>query len=213
MPGLMQSKTSNEKTMNAYLSQYIEAQKETLSAIPLDQVAELIALFKKAWHEDRRVFVFGNGGSAANASHFVTDLGKSASDATGKPFRCLSLNDNMSWITALGNDYSYEDVFLRQLSTLAGPGDIVFTMSVSGNSPNVVAAVKWAKSQGLYVVSLVGGKRGQLAELSDSVIVIDSTHYGRVEDAHMGICHMICYAFIEKKVNLQTAGDPLFVNP
>ncbi|HEV7333885.1 MAG TPA: SIS domain-containing protein [Flavisolibacter sp.] len=189
--------------MTSYLTQYIKAHKEALDAIPLEQVATLIDIFGQAWQEDRKIFVFGNGGSAANASHFVTDLGKGASDTLEKPFHCLSFNDNMPWVTAIGNDYSFEDVFLRQLKTLASPGDLLFTMSVSGNSPNLVAAVKWAKEQGIYVISLVGANRGQLAELSDFVIAIDSTHYGRVEDAHMGICHMICYAFIEQKVKLQ----------
>ena len=195
--------------MNNFLSTYIKAHKETWDAIPLEQVDTLISLFRKAWQENRRIFVFGNGGSAANASHFVTDLGKSASDALPKPFRCLSFNDNVSWITAIGNDYSFEEIFQRQLKTMADPGDILFTMSVSGNSPNLVAAVKWAKEQGLYVISLVGANRGQLPELSDFSIVIESTHYGRVEDAHMGICHMICYAFIEQQVNMQFVNAPL----
>jgi len=141
--------------------------------------------------------VFGNGGSAANASHFVTDLGKGASDKVGKRFRCLSLNDNVSWMTALGNDYAYEDVYVRQLENYARPGDLVLVMSVSGNSPNVVKAVEWAKRHGVYIVALIGGKRGRLAELADEPVVIDSHHYGRVEDAHMAICHMLCYAFIE----------------
>jgi D-sedoheptulose 7-phosphate isomerase len=192
--------------MKSYLTQYIKAQKEALDAIPLEQVAALIDLFCKAWREDRRIFVFGNGGSAANASHFVTDLGKSASDALQKPFHCLSFNDNVSWITAIGNDYTFEDIFHRQLKTLATPGDFLLTMSVSGNSPNLITAVKWAKSQGLYVVALVGANRGMLAALADFVIVIDSTHYGHVEDAHMGICHMVCYAFIEKEVDPQAAN-------
>jgi len=192
--------------MKSYLSQYIKAHKEALDAIPLEQVEALIELFSKAWQEDRKIFVFGNGGSAANASHFVTDLGKSASDALKKPFHCLSFNDNVSWITAIGNDYAFEDVFLRQLKTLASSGDILFTMSVSGNSPNLVTAVKWAKEQGLYVVALVGAGRGRLAALADFVIAIDSMHYGRVEDAHMGICHMICYAFIEKEANPETTA-------
>lgn len=191
--------------MKAYLSQYLQAHKEALDAIPLDRVEALIQLFGKAWREDRKIFVFGNGGSAANASHFVTDLGKSASDALPKPFHCLSFNDNTPWITAIGNDYSFNDVFQRQLKTLASPNDMLFTMSVSGDSPNLVAAAQWAKEQGLYVVALVGGNRGRLAALADFSIVINSTHYGRVEDAHMGICHMICYAFIEKKADPQAA--------
>ncbi|MEJ7913771.1 MAG: SIS domain-containing protein [Chitinophagaceae bacterium] len=188
--------------MQAYLTQYLKAQKEALDTIPLEQVTELIELFSTAWREDRKIFVFGNGGSAANASHFVTDLGKGASDALPKPFRCLSLNDNTPWMTALANDYHFGEVFSRQLNNFAAQGDILFTMSVSGNSPNLVAAVELGKKLGLHTIALVGGKRGKLAELADLVIAIDSTHYGRVEDAHMGICHMICYAFMEQTVTM-----------
>jgi len=109
----------------------------------------------------------------------------------------MSLNDNVSWMTALGNDYSYEDVFVRQLMNYGKRGDVVLAMSVSGNSPNVVKAVDWAKRHGVFTVALVGGKRGRLAEIADLPVVIDSHHYGRVEDAHMAICHMVCYAFME----------------
>lgn len=188
--------------MQSYLSQYIKAHKETLDSIPLEQVSAIIDLFKKAWKEGRKIFVFGNGGSGTNSSHFVTDLGKGASDVLPKPFRCLSLNDNTPWMTALSNDYKFEEVFSRQINNFAEPGDILFTMSVSGNSPNLVTAIEWGKKHGVYTIALVGGKRGKLAELADQVVVIDSTHYGRVEDAHMAICHMICYAFMEKAVEV-----------
>ena len=186
--------------MEVYLAQYLKAHKEALDLIPLQKVSELIQLFKNAWENDRKIFVFGNGGSAANASHFVTDLGKGASDALSKPFRCMSINDNTPWMTALGNDYHFDEVFSRQLNNFASAGDILFTMSVSGNSPNLVAAVEWGKKHGVYTVALVGGKRGRLAELADLVVPVESTHYGRVEDAHMGICHMICYAFMEQAI-------------
>ena len=109
-----------------------------------------------------------------------------APDKLGKRFRVLSLNDNVSWMTALGNDYAYEDVFVRQLMNYARAGDLVLAMSVSGNSPNVVKAIEWSVKNGLQTVALVGAKRGRLAELAHTVIVIDSDHYGRVEDAHMG---------------------------
>jgi len=191
--------------MQEFLTQYMKAHKETLDSIPLNQVEELIRLFIKAWKKGYKIFVFGNGGSGTNSSHFVTDLGKGASDVLPKPFRCLSINDNTPWMTAIGNDYQFSEVFSRQLN-LADAGDILFTMSVSGNSPNVVAAVEWGKKNGLYTIALVGGKKGKLAEIADFPIVINSTHYGRVEDAHMAICHMICYAFIEKAVDLQPAN-------
>ncbi len=180
-----------------WLDRYRQQQKAALDSIPLDAVHRLIDRLRAALAEDRQIFVFGNGGSAANASHFVTDLGKGASDKIGRRFRCLSLNDNVSWITALGNDYAYEEVYVRQLENYARPGDVVLVMSVSGDSPNVVKAVEWAGENGVFTVAMVGARRGRLAELADEPIVIDSPHYGRVEDAHMAICHMLCYAFME----------------
>jgi D-sedoheptulose 7-phosphate isomerase len=183
--------------MKTYLENYVEQQRLALQSIPLQQVEQVINQFRKALQEDRQIFVFGNGGSASNCSHFITDLGKSASDKSFRRFRCLSLNENLSWITAIGNDYAYEDVYLRQLENYARPGDYAMTLSVSGNSPNVVKAIEWAKQNGVHTIALVGGKRGRLAEISDTTITINSTHYAHVEDCQMHICHMICYAFIE----------------
>src|SRR4051794_8840087 len=180
-----------------WMSGYVAQQKAALDSIDLTAVGRLVERLKRAVAEDRQIFVFGNGGSAANASHFATDLGKGSSDKLGRRFRVMSLNDNVSWLTALGNDYAYEDVFVRQLENYARPGDFVLVMSVSGNSPNVVKAVEWATKHGVFTAALVGGKRGRLAEIADEPIVIDSTHYGRAEDAHMAICHMLCYAFME----------------
>ena len=183
--------------MQNWIRDYVTAQKAALDSIPVEAVADLVETFRKALQEDRQIFVFGNGGSAANASHFVTDLGKGSSDKLDKRFRCLSLNDNVSWMTALGNDYAYDEVFSRQLMNYGKPGDLVFVLNMSGSSPNLVRGVEWAKKNGLRTIALVGGKRGKLAELADTVIVVDSTHYGRAEDAQMGICHMLCYAFME----------------
>lgn len=185
--------------MKDYLENYIGEHKSALESIPVDAVENVITDFQKALKEDRQIFVFGNGGSASNASHFITDLGKSSSDKIYRRFRCLSLNENLSWITAIGNDYAYEDIYLRQLENYARPGDIVMVMSVSGDSPNLVKPVEWCKKQNINTIALVGGKKGRLAELADKVIVINSTHYGRVEDCHMHICHMICYAFVERE--------------
>ena len=186
--------------MKQWISDYVRAQKAAHDSIPVDAVAQLIEKLSVALKDDRRVFVFGNGGSAANASHFATDLGKGASDKVGKRFRVLSLNDNVSWMTALANDYSYEDVFAGQLQNYGQAGDLALGISVSGNSPNCVKALQWARDNGLQTVALVGAKRGRMAEIAEQVIVINDTHYGRVEDAHMGICHMLCYAFMENPV-------------
>ncbi len=183
--------------MNQWVSEYIRAQKAAHDSIPADAVVALIDKLREALKSGRHIFVFGNGGSAANASHFATDLGKGASDKTGKRFRVLSLTDNVSWMTALGNDYSYADVFVGQLQNYGQPGDVAMGISVSGNSPNCVKALDWANEHGLHTVALVGAKRGCMAEIARQAIVINDTHYGRVEDAQMGICHMLCYAFME----------------
>src|SRR5512146_1406793 len=151
--------------MQHWITDYIKAQKAALDSIPTQAVAQLIEKFQQALREDRQIFVFGNGGSASNCSHFITDLGKGASDKIGKRFRCLSLNDNVSWITALGNDYSYDEIFVRQLSNFARAGDVVLVMSVSGNSPNLVRALEWSVKNGLSSIALVGKKRGRLAQM------------------------------------------------
>ena len=183
--------------MNTWLTNYITSQKTAYDSIPLDKVQQLIELLAAASKEERQVFVFGNGGSAANSSHFATDLGKGASDKIAKRFRVLSLNDNVGWLTAIGNDYAYEDIFVRQLENYGRKGDIALSMSVSGNSPNCVKALEWGRKNGLVTIAFVGAKSGRMAEIADHVIIIDDTHYGRVEDAQMTICHILCYAFME----------------
>ena len=180
-----------------WLNHYIEQQKRALDSIKAEQIAPLIHTLREAHRAGKQIFICGNGGSAANASHFVTDLGKNSSEAMGVPFKVLSLNDNVSWITAIGNDYAYADVYLRQLKNYATAGDVLIVISVSGNSPNLVKVLEFAKERGLSTIALVGGKRGQAAELADQVIVVGDTHYGRVEDVQMNILHMLCYAFVE----------------
>lgn len=183
--------------MKQWISDYLRAQKAAHDSIPMDAVAEMVDRLRTALRENRQIFVFGNGGSAANASHFATDLGKGASDKAGRRFRILSLNDNVSWMTALANDYAYEEIFVGQLQNYGQPGDLALGLSVSGSSPNCVKALAWAKQHGLHTVALVGAKRGRMAEIAEQVIVIPDTHYGRVEDAQMTICHLLCYAFME----------------
>jgi len=184
--------------MQTWISDYLAAHKRAIDSIPADAVARCVTLLANALKEDKQIFVCGNGGSASNASHFATDLGKGSSDALGKRFRVLSLNDNVSWMTAIGNDYAYEDIFTRQLENYGRAGDVLICVSVSGNSPNVVKALEWGRAHGLRNIALVGAKRGRAADLGDETIVINDTHYGRVEDAQMHILHMLCYAFMEK---------------
>jgi D-sedoheptulose 7-phosphate isomerase len=184
--------------MKNWIENYIAAQKAALETVPPEQIARAIETVKKAWKEERQIFCIGNGGSAANSSHFATDLGKGSSDKMPKRFKVMSLTDNLPWITAIGNDYAYEDIFLRQLQNYAKAGDLLIAVSVSGNSPNCVKAMQWAAANQIESIALVGGKRGQMAKLGSQVIVVEDTHYGRVEDVQMHILHMICYAFMEQ---------------
>jgi len=190
--------------LSTWMNDYLARQREVYASLPLDQVATLVGLLKSAHEHDKQVFVFGNGGSAANASHFAVDLGKGSSDALGKPFRVISLNDNTPWMTAIGNDYSYDDIFLRQLQNYGRPGDLAMCMSVSGSSPNLVRAMRWARNNGLTTVALVGARQGTLAEIAEHVLVVPDVHYGRAEDAQMTICHLLCYAFMEPAAGVRT---------
>jgi len=180
-----------------WVSAYVDGQRRAIASVPVEKIAAVVDVVRRAGRDGRRIFICGNGGSAASASHFVTDLGKNASEAAGMPFRCLSLADNVAWMTAIGNDYAYEDVFVRQLVNHAVRGDLLILVSVSGNSPNLVKVAQYARHEGIETVALVGGQRGRLADLADHVLVVEDVHYGRVEDAHMNILHMICYAVVE----------------
>ncbi len=182
-----------------WLTNYIAAQKKALDTINPADLVPLIATLREAHRAGRRIYVAGNGGSAANSSHFVTDLGKNSSEAMPSPFRVMSLTDNTPWITAIGNDYSFDDSFVRQLQNYGETGDVLLVISVSGNSPNLVKALEWAKPRGMKTIALVGGKRGRAADLADQVIIVEDTHYGRVEDVQMNILHMLCYVFVERE--------------
>lgn len=183
--------------MENYFSKYLENFKKVIDGISPKDVNTLFEQINKTIEAGNQILVFGNGGSAMNLSHFATDMVKGAGDALAKRVKVISLNDNAGLLTAIGNDFSYEDVFYKQLKTFANPGDLILTLSVSGNSPNLVKAFDWAKKNNIQSVAMVGGRKGELVNLATTTIVIDSLHYGYVEDAHMLICHMIAFGFIE----------------
>jgi len=192
--------TNKPASLKHWFDDYVAAQHRAIDSVPIDAVVRLTECIHAAWLRDAQIFIIGNGGNAANASHFATDLGKGASDRLSRRFRVLSLTDNAAWLTALGNDYSFDDAFVRQLQNFARAGDVLLAASVSGNSPNLVRAFEWANDHGLETAALVGAKRGALAGIARQAIVIDDEHYGRVEDVQMQIFHMVCYAFIEGRI-------------
>ena len=196
-----------EKQLAQWITGYLEKYNQSVKAISADVILPILSKFVQTCKDEKRIFVFGNGGSASNVSHFVTDFVKGAGDATGIKIKALSLNENVSLMTAIGNDYSFADVYSKQLANLCETGDIVFTLSVSGNSPNLVKAVEWANEHGLHTIALVGGKKGKLYEIAKQSVVIDSLHYGHVEDIHMLICHIITYAFMENPEIVKNTPD------
>lgn len=144
------------------------------------------------------VYVAGNGGSAATASHWANDLGKAASRSGRRPIRVLSLTDNTSWFTALANDEGYEAVFARQLENFSQRGDLLIVISASGNSPNLVRAVETARSRGVAILALLGFDGGALAKLADDSVLVgtEAGAYELVEDAHMVLCHALTRSLI-----------------
>lgn len=186
-----------ENQIEKWLADYLEKYNQALKVISADVILPLLTKFVQSCKEEKKIFVFGNGGSASNASHFVTDFAKGVSDAVRMKIKAISLNENVSLMTAISNDYAYEDVYTKQLANLADPEDIVFTLSVSGNSPNLVKAVEWANNHNVHTIALVGGKKGKLYDIAKQSVVVDSLHYGHVEDIHMFICHIITYALME----------------
>ena len=176
--------------ISAYESELIQA----IRAIDTDQFGRVIDILIQAYQEDRQVFIFGNGGSAATANHFVCDFGKNAVQGEHRRFRILSVSDNIEKITALGNDIAYEQVFRQQLINLMRAGDVAIAISASGSSPNVVRACEYVKELGNKLIVLAGFSGGTIAPLADAAMVADLTSYERVEDIHLILLHMVvCY--------------------
>lgn len=181
----------------AYASEYKRRLVTALETVDLDRVEDLIEVFRKAREEDRQIFVFGNGGSAATANHFACDVVKGASYGKEKRFKIMSLGEQIPTMTAYSNDVGYESVFVEPLKNFVRPGDVVMGISGSGNSENVMRAIRFARSIGCYTVGLSGLTGGQLRPGVDLSIHVSDDHMGRVEDAHHFICHMVCYSFMD----------------
>lgn len=181
------SKTSTEfaKGYGAYLA-------ELLAGLDYGEVGRMIDLFLDAREKGRRIFFIGNGGSAATASHFANDI-SIGTRVKEKPFKAISLTDNVAILTAVGNDDGYEFIFTKQLQNLAEPSDLLVAISASGNSPNIIHAVKYAKELKMTTIGLTGFDGGILRDLSDIKIHVKTRkgEYGPVEDIHMFIDHLL----------------------
>jgi D-sedoheptulose 7-phosphate isomerase len=174
-----------------------------LRRLPYDIVDLITAVLVRAYEENRSVYLFGNGGSAALASHSACDLGKGTCVNGRRRFRVLSLTDNVPMITAWANDARYEDIFAEQLRNFVDKNDIVLAISGSGNSPNVLNGLKVARAAGAYTIGLTGFQGGKMKELCDLCLVVPSDNMQFIEDLHLCISHSIFTAVRHHFVNEQ----------
>lgn len=176
---------------------YLQELKETLDKLPIEEAACAAVTIFGAYQADHTVFLFGNGGSAALASHMAADLGKGTHQpgpewmAPVKRLKVLSLTDNTPVITAWANDAQYEGVFARQMENFIAAGDVAFAVSGSGNSPNVLRGLELARAKGASTIGLGGFGGGKMKPLLDCAVIVPSNNMQRVEDAHVILSHLI----------------------
>ncbi len=185
---------------------YLSELKRVLDHLPLGEVERATEIIFQAYETDHTVFLFGNGGSAALASHLAADLGKGTHFpgpswlAPVKRLKVLSVTDNMPVLTAWANDTNYEGVFARQIENFIQSGDVVIAISGSGNSPNVLRALELARRKGATSIGLGGCGGGKMKALLNCAVVVPSDHMQRVEDAHVIVSHMI---FLDLKQRIE----------
>jgi D-sedoheptulose 7-phosphate isomerase len=171
-----------------------------LSKLSLPLVDSIAAKLYEAFVAENTVFLFGNGGSAATASHFACDLGKGT--ASAHPFKRLrahALTDNIPSLTAWANDSGYASIFAEQLRNFLRPSDLVVAISGSGNSPNVLHALELAKDEGAFCIGLTGFRGGKMASLCDLCLIVPSDNMQLIEDVHMTLAHAI-YTILWNKI-------------
>ena len=180
------------KNKIVFAKEYIAYLTEILKSIDLEQVSRFIEILLDARKSGATIFFIGNGGSAATASHFANDIAI-GTNSYHLPFRALSLTDNQAIITALGNDIGYEEIFSKQLQVLARSGDVLVSISASGNSLNLINAVNYARDSGIKTFSITAFDGGKLKQISDDGIHIQTEfgEYGPAEDVHMVLDHLV----------------------
>jgi|SRR5579871_776698 len=183
--------------VNAYFDNVIE----TIAKMPLPTIDRIVTVLMRAYESSRMIYLFGNGGSAALASHFACDLGKGATNGSAKRFQVLALTDNVPLMTAWANDARYEDIFAEQLSNFVRADDIAFAISCSGKSPNVLKALKLARESGAFTIGLTGFEGGEMKDVCDLCLVVPSDNMQVIEDLHLSVTHAVFTALRAKICN------------
>lgn len=184
---------------------YFSRLSETIERLPFVDIDRITDVLMDAYDHGRMIFLFGNGGSAALASHLACDLGKGTVNGSGKRFRVLSLTDNVPMMTAWANDVHYQDIFAQQLENYVKRGDVAFAISASGNSPNVLKALQIAHRAGAITIGLGGFKGGRMKELCDRCLVVPSDNMQMIEDLHLCISHAL-FTCVRRKLEERERG-------
>lgn len=179
---------------NTYNEEYIEV----LNQINEKDIEQLYNQIKKARDNGKTIYMMGNGGSATSASHWVCDFTKGTNVEGKTRIKMICLNDNTPTFSAFGNDVSYDDVFVEQLINFLEKDDLVVGLSVSGNSENIVRALKYTSNNSGNTFSIIGDFNGNMKKYSDSVLEVPSKNYGIVEDVHMYVCHLLSQFMYEE---------------
>ncbi len=190
---------------STFVPEYIDGFVRVLDSIDQHDIQNVIDRIVSAYREGRQLFIAGNGGSAATASHAATDFGKTMLgrhvDPLARRFRVISLVDNLALLTAYGNDVGFDSIFAEQLRMLAHPDDVLMVISASGNSPNIIEALDAARELGVGTIGLLGCDGGQALSRTDHAVTVRSAQFGYIEDAHVVIMHLITEA-LKKAVQL-----------
>lgn len=180
--------------MSVLTEGYFHQLQHAVARLPFAEIDRAVDLILAAHRRRKTIYLLGNGGSAATASHIACDLAKATAVPDQRRLRTVSLVDNTALVTAWANDTSYERIFAEQLENLLTPGDVVVAISARGRSPNVLAALQIARAYGASTVGLTGFDGGELPALTDICITVASDTYGVIEDAHLAIGHAVTAA-------------------
>jgi phosphoheptose isomerase len=196
--------------IGSFKSDYFKEIDKAAAAIDSQLLAQAAELLAAVIDGRRWIYVCGNGGSAAISNHLFCDFVKGIQTGTDRRPRVVSLSAQLEIITAIGNDIGYEDIFAYQLRTLAAPGDLLISISSSGDSENIVRAVQWAKDSGMATIALTGFEGGRSAALADVNIHVPANNYGVIEDMHQSLMHILAQFLRQQLMRPDTFGSCKF---
>ncbi len=191
----------------ASVESYFRLLSTTAGQLPFEAIEEVAATLVQAYESERTIYLFGNGGSAALASHMACDLGKGTVNGSKKRFRVMSLTSNEAMMTAWANDSNYHDIFAEQLANFVAPGDVAFAISCSGNSANVLNALRVARQARAMTVGLAGFQGGKMKELCDQCLIVPSDNMQIIEDLHLCAAHAVFTAVRRKVCHTSSAAS------